>query len=31
MVIMDRKEAKDATASILEQHCIPSDRSVDLQ
>lgn len=31
VVILDKKEALAATASILEQHCIPSDRSVDLQ
>lgn len=31
LVYMDKKEAKDATKSVLEQHCIPSDRSIDLQ
>ena len=31
VVILDKKEAMAATSSILEQHCIPSDRSVDLQ
>jgi hypothetical protein len=31
IVYMDKKEAKDSTESILEQHCIPSDRSIDLQ
>ncbi|KAL4539598.1 hypothetical protein Ndes2437B_g02038 [Nannochloris sp. 'desiccata'] len=31
LVYMDKKEAKDSTKSILEQHCIPSDRSMDLQ
>lgn len=30
VVVMDMAEAKEATAEILEQHCIPCDRSADL-
>lgn len=31
VVILDKAEAAAATAHILEQHCIPADRSVDLE